>query len=917
MTHRLRLTIAFSFFYVSLLAQLLQVSADLKVKSWTSQDGKVIPFMDQPLVSYEIGEHYYESGDPQSPIRVLWLPGITPHEVHIINTSNDTLSVKNILPFGKRPQHVYITGNGNHPLSRTYLFQPGVSPVNIIVPDNAWNLGYTSVSLAAGYNIYAFVRRKSLDNGIRRRFENVLYPGGSVVYNFYTDTFAGEWQNGLRACFRDKKLYDLPVFNDSMYNRADLGWIRSVKMIHLIMGWDNQLYDRKKNQYVLGNFIQRGKSWYGGDDAIGIWPTWPALGIDQRNQWDMFRDMPGGLAGLRRLADQCHAAGVRFFICYNPWDESTRKEDHLQGMGELVKSLDADGVVLDTRGSSSKELQAAVDQIKPGVIMYSEGMAVPADMETILAGRVHNALYYPPILNLNKLIQPPFGIFRVAEVYKEPIRREIHSALFNGYGIEFNLFHPGNPEGLENQYKYVGRCLKVLREHSALFNSKDWTPLYPSLQDSILINHWYGKNKEIFTIYNSRAGGFEGHLFKILNKPGRWVDLWNHKLIRTKSDQDTQIIPIQLDPYPGVFQNTNNEGSIGVIARFDPQLLINIVQVDQAEVSAPIGSHLLIWAGKPDYQNKPLKLSTKKQTVNLTSVFPGYEGDYIFQLFDSSELIDEEIMTLPSALPRPLNSLTKTTRHELSHEMVEIPADTFRFYTTHGDDFIPYPDHREAILYHIPSFYIDRHPVTNKEFETFLKRSGYKPKNKNNFLKHWENNKIPSGMDHKPVVYVSIEDVGAYCKWAGKRLPTELEWQYAAQTTKRWLWPWGNEAGIVETQSEKITETLTHTRYISFDSTRANPGNGHLDPVGTYPRGINEYGLSDLVGSVWQMTADRYQTGSYEYLLLKGGSYYKPTASWWYVQGGPQPLTWRQILLLVDQGFERKATVGFRCVRDR
>ena len=91
--------------------------------------------------------------------------------------------------------------------------------------------------------------------------------------------------------------------------------------------------------------------------------------------------------------------------------------------------------------------------------MYSEGMAVPKDMESIIAGRVHNALYYPPILNLNKLIQPDFGIYRVSEVYKEPIRREINSALFNGYGIEFNVFHPGNPGWLDAQYRYLGKSL--------------------------------------------------------------------------------------------------------------------------------------------------------------------------------------------------------------------------------------------------------------------------------------------------------------------------------------------------------------------------------------------------------------------------------------------------------------------------
>ena len=75
-----------------------------------------------------------------------------------------------------------------------------------------------------------------------------------------------------------------------------------------------------------------------------------------------------------------------------------------------------DGMVLDTKGESIKELQDAADKVRPGVIMYSEGMAVPKDMPGIPSGRVHNALYYAPMLNLNKLIKPEFAIFRVAEL---------------------------------------------------------------------------------------------------------------------------------------------------------------------------------------------------------------------------------------------------------------------------------------------------------------------------------------------------------------------------------------------------------------------------------------------------------------------------------------------------------------------
>ena len=55
---------------------------------------------------------------------------------------------------------------------------------------------------------------------------------------------------------------------------------------------------------------------------------------------------------------------------------------------------------------------------------------------------------------------------------------------------------------------------------------------------------------------------------------------------------------------------------------------------------------------------------------------------------------------------------------------------------------------------------------------------------------------------------------------------------------------------------------------------------------------------------------------SHYFIIMRGGSYYHPTSSWWYVKGGPQPLDQSQFLLRVSQGFERNATVGFRCVVD-
>ena len=185
----------------------------------------------------------------------------------------------------------------------------------------------------------------------------------------------------------------------------------------------------------------------------------------------------------------------------------------MEGMARIIEETDADGMVLDTRGSSSFELQNAADNVKPGVVMYSEGMAIAKDMPGIVSGRVHNALYYPPMLNLNKLIRPDFAIFRVAELKYERIRREYNLSLFNGYGIEINMFSPGQPEWIEQDYKHLGKVARILRENSTNFQAKDWMPLIHTLKDSIYVNFWPAKHKDLYTIYSMKSSGYKGQLF--------------------------------------------------------------------------------------------------------------------------------------------------------------------------------------------------------------------------------------------------------------------------------------------------------------------------------------------------------------------------------------------------------------------
>jgi gamma-glutamyl hercynylcysteine S-oxide synthase len=843
--------------------------------------------------------------------------GVTFH-VTFTNSTNDTLTLSNVIPFGSKEKEAFITGLGKHWLSRTHLFLPDRLPVNVILPDNAWNLGYSALRLDDEHGLFGLARRDpdSFVKAVRRRFETILHPGGSVAYDVYTDIYQGNWQDGLREVFQNRCVYDLNDFDDSLYERADLQWIKKAYIMHLMMAWDKDYYDYITGKFNWKSFQERGKKLYGGDDVICLWPTWPSLGLDQRNQFDLYRDLPGGLPKLRELADSLRANGTKFFIAYNPWDESTRSEGHLQGLATLIRETGADGVVLDTKGESSKELQEAADAVKPGVVMYSEGMAVPKDMPGIISGRVHNALYYPPMLNLNKLIRPDFAIFRVAEVFKEPIKREYAVAFFNGYGTEINQFAPGHPEWEEEQYKMLGRTSRILRENHSNFISRNWQPLLATLPDSIWVNHWPGKDKSVYTIFSLKPEGYKGLLFNLeLKEAEHLVDLWNHEPVTLQKQGNKKYTQVNIDGFHFADIGSNNEGAVSCVARF-PTLIRAEFKNNHLHLACTSGTELRIWAGNPAYGKDFYAVRSGNHELFLPEIMGRYEGKVVVQAFDAVELIDEVILTLKPGTPRLITKSGKSAALPgIPKGMVKIPSGRFVFHASQGDEFIPYPKENEGQPYTMPVFWMDKHPVTNAQFKVFLDATHYAPSDTANFLRHWKDGAIIKGEEDHPVIYVSYEDAQAYARWAGKRLPTELEWQYAAQTERLNEWPWKQARPVIR-KEQYVTETLTVKAIEGINPAHANLGDGKLYPVGKYPKGANPYGLQDLSGCVWQLTNDIYESGSYRYIIMKGGSYFKPSSSWWYVQGGPRELHYRQALLRVSQGFERNATVGFRCVKD-
>jgi gamma-glutamyl hercynylcysteine S-oxide synthase len=241
--------------------------------------------------------------------------------------------------------------------------------------------------------------------------------------------------------------------------------------------------------------------------------------------------------------------------------------------------------------------------------------------------------------------------------------------------------------------------------------------------------------------------------------------------------------------------------------------------------------------------------------------------------------------------------------------MIHIPAGEFDF-NVHGVEIEGYnwvgldvqypwedsPRRNHSHRMQVAAFDIDKYPVTNGEFKKFLDASHYQPADEHDFLRDWKDGAPPAGWENRPVTWVSLEDARAYAKWAGKRLPHEWEWQYAAQGSDRRLYPWGptwNDAAVPKPDKGR---DLTGP-----------------DDVQAHAAGASPFGVMDLVGNVWQWT-DEFEDPHTRAAILRGGSYYQPQSSIWYFPEAYK-LNEHGKYLLMAPSKDRAGTIGFRCAR--
>jgi len=681
---------------------------------------------------------------------------------------------------------------------------------------------------------------------------------GCIVHGPTSRDQQQQWLDGLKKD-RDDSLktinYKGGVFDE-------VPWTQSAWIQPQMHPYDRYFYDPVSHTYTVSKFLDDLKARYGGVDAILMWPTYTNIGVDDRNQFDYFRTMPGGLEGVKNATDELKANGVRVLWPYNPWDTGTNREllDDEHTFAKLLKETNGDGFNGDTMGEIPESFWSAAQKANYPIALEPEGGGKDESLnwDTMGWGYWNNYPFVPVVDRFKFLTRGKF-MTNVCQRWAFAKTDDLQSAWFNGDGYEswenvwgtWNGITPYDGEAIRR----VGTMLRFLGA-AGFLHSPDWEPHTPDIStDGVYASKWplKGEKATVWTVVNRGDANITATVT---------VSGGSH----------------YYDCYYGVDLQAGHDQS----------------QSDST-VKFPIEAH-----GYGCIMELPNPADAK------TSEF----------LKTMSEMTKRSLFTYSAVwtyLPQTMVEIPKTKIASAAPAgTVLIPKNNFTFINTgvmiEGDDshgvdvqyaWEPHPQREHQQVLELGPFYMDKYPVTNADYAKYLQATGYKPSDPYRWLKNWNGSATPPpSIANMPVTYVGLEEARAYCAWAGGRLPHSYEWQYAAQGTDGRKFPWGNN----DDQS----------RYPEEQSGNICHG---PEPVTAHsPAGDSLFGVSDLVGNVWQYT-DEFQDSHTRSVLLMGGSNYRPTGSKWYFPQA-KALNTHEKYFLMDDRYERAGTIGFRCVVD-
>lgn len=643
-------------------------------------------------------------------------------------------------------------------------------------------------------------------------------------------------------------------YDGARYDLPALRWTRTAFMQPQMMVHDRYFYDPVAGKYTVDRYLDDLEKRYGGIDAVLVWATYPNMGIDNRNQQDMVLSMPGGLEGVRQMVKDFHRRGVRVLFPIMMWDQGTRDlgRSWYQATAELMKSIDADGVNGDTQDGVPLAFSLAADKLDhPLAFEPEDGPSDEALAWNVMTWGQYKFDFIPTV-DRYRWLERRHQV-NIQGRWNRDKTNDLQYAFFNGEGWEswenvWGIWNGISPRDAEA----TRRVATMERAAADYFTSEGWEPLYPMHQYGVYASRWPSGDRNLWTIVNRNEYDTEGPQMSVPETADtHYYDLYHGIELHPEVDHGTAVLsfPIEAHGYGMILASKGDPG---------PQMH-DLMSKMKKLTSAPL-------AGFP---HEHAILAQKMVGVQTS---PAATGDV-----DGMIRIEGGAYTLRV-------SGTEVEGMDDAGVDVQYPWETS-------------PRRFHEHVMQIKPFYIDKYPVTNAEFKRFLETTHYHPKDDVNFLKDWTDGSYPSGWEKKPVTWVSREDAAAYAEWAGKRLPHEWEWQYAAQGAEGRVFPWGNLLNPSATPAPDTGRTLRGP-----------------DNVDAHPAGASPFGVMDMVGNVWQWT-DVFEDEHTRGAVLRGGSYYRPQGSIWYF-----PQAYRNDLhsklLLMAPGYDRSGTLGFRCVKD-
>ncbi|NEE00953.1 formylglycine-generating enzyme family protein [Phytoactinopolyspora halotolerans] len=491
--------------------------------------------------------------------------------------------------------------------------------------------------------------------------------------------------------------------------------------------WDELLYDHDRGAFTVDAFLAAAERDFGGFDGVVLWHAYPNQGIDDRDQFDYYTDVP-------ELADVVTAFrehDVRVYLAYYPWEESEPER-----VADLVASTGADGVFLDSSKEGSVHVRTALDAVRPGLTMEGESRLPLA--------RVHDhamswAQWFadspvPGVLRA-KWFERRHILHHTRRWHRSHLE-ELHSAWLNGSGMLVweNVF--GVWVGWSERDRSVLRAMRrVQATHRAWLQSEHWTPLadHPGGDVPVYASRWEHRGVVLWTVVNT-GGDYDGP-WLAAEVPGDagFAELATGAALTVSADAGGRTVVGGRLPAGGIAAVITGDVGIG---------------------AAPRGSEMSL----ADDVSFPARAAVRTSVPRATWTAP----------------------TVPDGMERvPSGRYELVVHHRVRETGVYGEA-------PYVDEWKPLPPrlHHTGTLHRVVTIgdvAIGRREVTNAEFAAFVRATGYRPVRAERFLSHFVDGAPPAGREDEPVTHVELDDARAYARWAGLRLPTEDEWQVAGE----------------------------------------------------------------------------------------------------------------------------------------